>query len=145
MMMKIFGAALIVSGGYLLGRLRTKQWEKRLKALQDVQNLFTEFDRGLREYRRSINEFLKDKGPLADEILNDRLIKDLIHEDQEKLSATVCRYRTGSFQESVEAGKEFLAYLDRTVAKIQEDIATSGKALPLVTGAIGLLVSVLLF
>jgi hypothetical protein len=145
MMMKLFGAALIVSGGYLLGKFKTSQWNKRLKLLREVQDLFTSFDRSMREYRQSINEFLKDRGLLANDILNDQPIKGLLQEDQQKLTAAVCCYRTGSYRESIEVGSEFLAYLNHAIVKTQEDITTSGKAIPLVTGAIGLLVSVLLF
>ena len=75
MMMKIFGAVLIVSGGYLIGKIRTLQWSRRLNALTEIAELFREFDRNLREYRVSLMDSLQGKGELADAILSGTPIK----------------------------------------------------------------------
>ena len=145
MMMKIFGAALIVSGGYLLGKVRTFQWERRLRLLMMVQTLFKDYQRGLQEYRRSMNDCFEGKGELAEKILAGQPIKGLLHEDQIKIQKVVCQLKSSSFQQSIDAGRTFLNELEGTIKKIREDTASQGKALPLVTGSIGLLIAVLLF
>ncbi len=145
MMMKIFGAVLIVSGGYLIGKIRTLQWSRRLNALTEIAELFREFDRNLREYRVSLMDSLQGKGELADAILSGTPIKGLLHEDHRKLESTVCQLKIGSYQESVAVSAAFLTYLDGTIRTLQEETVSSGKALPLVTGAIGLLIAVFLF
>lgn len=145
MMMKIFGAVLIISGGYLIGRVRTLQWNRRLKALNEVAELFREFDRSLREYRLSLSEALQNKGETADCILAGKPVRGLQAEDIRRLESTACQLRIGSFQDSVAVNHAFLTYLESTITTLQEEIASSGKALPLVTGAIGLLIAVFLF
>ncbi|MBQ8894251.1 MAG: hypothetical protein IJ043_07575 [Clostridia bacterium] len=145
MMMKIFGAVLIVSGGYAIGRIRTHQWEKRLRVLTEIKCLFEDYDRDLREFRRSIEDCFSSKGELAENLLYNRPIKGLLQEDMTRLETSVCRFKSGSFRDSLETNTELLEYLGHTVKKMQEDLASSGKALPLVTGAIGLLIAVLLF
>lgn len=145
MMMKIFGAVLIVSGGYLIGKLRTVQWQRRLKALCEIRELLVQYDRDLREFRRSVSDSLGNKGELAESLLENRPIKGLLQEDQSRLEMAFHCFKHGSFRESQEVSSEMLAYLEHVIKKMQEDIASSGKALPLVTGAIGLLIAVLLF
>ncbi len=145
MMMKIFGAVLIVSGGYLLGKVRTSQWERRLRLLLMARALFEDYRRDLCEYRRPLADCFCGKGELADKILAGEPIKGLLNEDQMKIQAVVRQLKNSSFQQSIDAVRVFLNELDGTIKKIQEDTASQGKALPLVTGAIGLLIAVLLF
>lgn len=129
----------------MIGKLRTVQWQRRLKALQEIQELLAHYDRDLRDLRKSVFDSLANKGELAESLLENRPIKGLLQEDQGKLEMAFNCFKHGSFRESQEASGEILAYLDHAIKKMQEDIASSGKALPLVTGAIGLLIAVLLF
>lgn len=145
MMMKIFGAVLIVSGGYLLGKVHTVQSQKRLKLLQEIYALFELYHREMKQYRRSLNDCFANKGEIAERVLREEPIKGLWNEDQLKIFSVVRKIKNSSFQDSIEVCNTFLSELKNTIKKMQEDIASQGKALPLVTGAIGLLIAVLLF
>ncbi len=141
MMTKIFGAVLIVSGGYLLGKVRTNQMRKRHRILQTITKNFREFDAQLREYRRSLQEFSADRVDLL-YLTED---KALLQEERTEIEDAIKKMQVASFRESVEVSASILKYLEHQCKKLEEDIATTGKALPLVTGALGLLVAVLLF
>lgn len=141
MMTKIFGAVLIVSGGYFLGRMRTSQMVSRRRILHQLNRMFSDFDSQLREYRRSWKEFLEDNQALHD-LLEHKL---LLSEERVEINRFIEKIQAAPFRESVEVSSSILSYLKHQCEKIEEDIATTGKALPLVTGAIGLLVAVLLF
>ncbi len=145
MMMKIIGAVLIVSGGYLIGKVRTLQWSKRLKILTEVQQLFSDFDRDLREKRIALAESLQNKGETAAAILSGTPVKGLVSEDVHRLESTVCQLKMGSYQDSIAVSGSFLKYLDGTIRTLREETASAGKALPIVTGAIGLLIALFLF
>ena len=146
MMMKTFGAVLIVSRGYLIGRIRVAQEAGRLKALRAVETLFKEYDSDLRRYRRSLSESLKGKGGIAEAILEGAPIKDLRKEEQLRLNSAVNQLQNNaSFQESLEISGEFLHWLESAASKLEEDHASQKKALPLLTAAIGLLIAVLLY
>ncbi|MBQ7936062.1 MAG: hypothetical protein IJ333_06910, partial [Clostridia bacterium] len=96
MMMKIFGAVLIVSGGFLMGKVRAVRLEQRLTALETVENLFRSFDTELRELRRSPEEFFRGKGEVAENILERRPIKGLLQEDLQQLEGVLGQLRAGS-------------------------------------------------
>lgn len=139
-MTKIFGAVLIVSGGYLLGKVRTVQWEKRYKRIKETEKIFRDFEGELREYRQSWSEFTARHG-----ILLNIDSKELQAEDRAEFDCAIRKIQVASYRESMEICAALLEYLEHCSKKLEEDIATTGKALPLVGGAIGLLVSVLLF
>ena len=138
--MKIFGAVLIVSGGYLLGKIRTIQWEKRYKKIKGIEETLSDFEGELREYRRSWSEYTNRRGisPNLD-------LEELQAEERETLEEALQRMQVATFRDSIEICTSALNYLQHCSKKLEEDITTTGKALPLVTGAIGLLVSILLF
>ena len=143
--MKIFGAVLIVSGGFLFGKVMSNQWEQCLSATDTLLTLFMDFDRKLRENRVTPEEFFAQQGELGEAILGNRPIAGLTQNDQEKLAQHLMSLRGSSFIESVKANEEFLKYLISTVDQLKERTNTSGKAVPLVSGAAGLLVAVMLF
>ena len=143
--MKIFGAVLIVSGGFFIGKIWVSKWSLRLKVLTEITELFRSFDTELRELRRSPEDVLRGKGELAERILNHQPIKGLNQQDSEQLEGHIGRLRADSFQEAVAANRDYVAQLDKTVEKLQQDEASAGKAFPLVTGAIGVIIAVMLF
>ena len=142
--MKIFGAVLIVSGGFLIGRIKTAGLLLRLKVLCEISELFHSFDSELRTFRRSPSEFLKDGSPLAKQIFDHQPIKGLSREDNELLQGHLCQLQTGTYREAISANQVFLDHLDGTVKKLQQENASMGKALPLVTGTVGLFIAVML-
>ena len=141
MMMRIFGAALIVSGGYLFGLVRANKLKCRYRVMKKLEECFREFDGQLREYRRSLQEYSEIKPEWNALIGHDILTA----EERERISTSVKMIQVGSFRESLEASGELLRFLDQQRKGAENDAATTGKALPLVMAAIGLLVAVLLF
>ncbi len=145
MMMKIFGAVLIVSGGFLIGKIRADQMMMRLCVLSDLAELFCCFDRELREQRRSINEVFSEKGILALQILERQPIQGLNHKEQQRLTEHLDCLRTASYRESLDKNKAFIAQLQEMIEALKREHSSGGKALPLVTSTIGLFVAVMLF
>lgn len=143
--MKIFGAALIVSGGYVLGRIPGLQNKRRAMALQEVIKVFQEYKHDLAEYRLSLDESLSKSGGLGLDLLKGCEIRGLQSEDRSLVDETIIRLKNGSYRESTEWVNILLDRLTQTVDKLKETENTTGKALPLVTSVIGLLIAVLLF
>ncbi len=143
--MKIIGAVLIVSGGYSIGKVMSLQRRNRLLALRETERLFRLYEQKMREYRSSLDEVLSGMGSIAEEILRGGNVKGFLSEDQKRLEATVSQLRMGTYSESTEANDAFLQYLSSVINQLEEETSTIGKAIPLVAGAIGLLVAVLLF
>lgn len=63
----------------------------------------------------------------------------------ERLIKAVDRLRRSPYRESVSVCDDLLQYLSLNIKREEEEYATVGKALPLVAGAMGVLVAVLLF
>ncbi len=145
MMMKIIGAVLIVSGGYFIGKVSTIQRRNRLVALRETEGLFRLYEQQMREYRKSLEEVLSGQGFLAEQILKGEAVKGFLSEDLKRLESTVSQLKMGTYSESMEANDSFLNYLTSVINQLEEETSTMGKAIPLVAGAIGLLVAVLLF
>ncbi len=145
MITKIFGAALIVSGGYLLGWVYTYQRRKRMETLIAIRQIFSDFDQGLREYRQSLDEALANSGMLGDAILNHTPISQIDQNDREVIDRAIQKITNSGYSDSISISKELLNTLDERIKKLSMDNQNGGKSLPLVTGSVGLLVAVLLF
>ena len=145
MMTKIFGAALIVSGGYLIGSVRVRQSKRRMEILVEIHGLLEHYFAELKEYRRSIDESFSSGGSLAVQLMNGEFPKGLLNEDRQMLTSLFQRLKVGSYKQSIAVTEETVQRLQSTIKKLKEEAASQGKALPLVTGAIGFLIAVLLF
>lgn len=145
MMTKIFGAALIVSGGYLIGSIRVRQKKCRMEILLEIHGLLEHYFSELKEYRSSIDESFSGRGILADRLLAGQFPKGLLNEDRQMLTSLFQQLKVGSYKQSITVTEEALQRLQSTANKLKEEAASQGKALPLVTGAIGFLIAVLLF
>lgn len=145
MMMKIIGAALIVSGGYLLGKIRILQWNRRIKSLNEICGLFQRYLNDLSEYRASADEFFSKHGSLGKSILKAESIEGFTTEDFERLRSCTDRLKHENYQSSLSIVRQYIEQQKSLIKALEEETASSGKALPLVTGAIGLLVAVFLF
>jgi hypothetical protein len=145
MITKIFGAALIVSGGYLLGWAYTCRRRKRMETLIALQQMFSDFDRGLREYRQTLDETLANSGMLGDALLNHKPISWIDQNDREEIDRAMQQISNSGYSDSISISKELLNTLDERIKKLSMDNQSGGKLLPLVTGSVGLLVAVLLF
>ncbi len=145
MMVKNFGAALIVSGGYFIGWVRVRQWKQRLDLLKKVDALIRSYLDELKRNRRSLQDSLSDDDSTSQFILSGGVHKALLKEDQVLIGNLVDSLKNSSYQQSIVLVEEFLITLEKTIEKLQEEAASQGKALPLVTGAIGFLIAVLLY
>lgn len=144
MMMKNFGAVLIVSGGYFIGWVRVRQWRQRLILLEKIFALMTSYSADLKKYRRTLEECLGDE-PIGEIILSGGTHKSLLKEDQALIKEFIGQLKKSSYRESMALADDFLNTLEKTIKKLREETASQGKALPLVTGAIGFLIAVLLY
>lgn len=145
MMMKIIGAALIVSGGYLLGWIRIHQWNIRLRNLKKVCELFECYLGELSEYRTSMKDFFSNQGDLGRELLGSDSIAGLSAEDLQRARACMERMKRENYQESLRIVRNYIDQLKALIKALEEEAGSSGKALPLVTGVIGFLIAVFLF
>ncbi len=145
MITKIFGAALIVSGGYLLGWVYTYQKRKRMETLIALRQIFFEFDQGLREYRHPLDKTLANSGMLGNALLNHTPISWIDQDDREVIDRAMQQISNSGYSDSVSISKELLNTLDERIKKLSMDNQRGGKSLPLVSGSAGLLVAVLLF
>ena len=144
-MMKNFGAVLIVSGGYFIGWVRVRQWKQRLDLLKKVDALIRAYFDELKRHRRSLQDSLSDNDSVAQVILSGGVHKALLKVDQLMIGNLVDSLKNSSYQQSIVLVEDFLSTLEKTIEKLQEETASQGKALPLVTGAIGFLIAVLLY
>ena len=144
-MMKNFGAVLIVSGGYFIGWVHVRQWKQRLDLLKKVDALIRAYFDELKRHRRSLQDSLSDNDSVAQVILSGGVHKALLKVDQLLIGNLVDSLKNSSYQQSIVLVEDFLSTLEKTIEKLQEETASQGKALPLVTGAIGFLIAVLLY
>ena len=145
MMTRIFGAVLIVSGGFLIGKVCVFQSENRLKILAEIYALIEEYFMQLKQYRRSIAETIKDRGVIAEMLLSGDYPTALTSEDRKSLSDFLNALNSDSYQRTIEVTAQFLQKLQTDINKLKEESASQWKAIPLVTASIGFLIAVLLF
>ena len=129
----------------MLGYVRVQQGKKRLEKLTEIFTLLVEYSNDLKQYRRSINECLNGRGPIAEKLLVGEFPKGLTSEDRDILTTLLQQLKVSSYKHSIAATDEGLKKLQITITKLKEEDASQWKALPLVTGAIAFLIAVLLF
>jgi hypothetical protein len=144
MMAKIFGAVLIVSGSYLGGWLSTYRIKQRLKTIKEIGEFFSDFRKQLRDYRSSLEEVFDKYGTIGEKLAIQAPIRGLEESDLDRIYGSINHIKTAGFQASLEETERLLEYLDKVECQLSNDDKTKGKALPLTTGAIGLLVAILL-
>lgn len=122
-----------------------RQWKQRLDLLKKVDALIRAYFDELKRHRRSLQDSLSDNDSVAQVILSGGVHKALLKVDQLLISNLVDSLKNSSYQQSIVLVEDFLSTLEKTIEKLQEETASQGKALPLVTGAIGFLIAVLLY
>ncbi len=143
MMMKIFGAVLIVSAGFLTGKLYASREEVRLKKLKEVYSASSEFFNQLRKNRLSLRE--SHEGAALCSAVDGEAANSLVVEDLKMIKEWITFLETASFRESVSATEIYLERLKRLIEDAEKSIESKGKALPMVTTAIALLAAVVLY
>lgn len=144
MMMKIFGVLLIVSGGILMGWIPANQNKKRKEKLNLIKEILESFLVELKERRIPMREFLSDN-PRYEGVLNKpEEIRFLLKEDVEMLNNTFEKLKISPHQQSVSLCEKQINELSLIIQGLSDYEKKTGKALPMVTGTIGLLLAVLL-
>ena len=136
---------MIVSGGYLLGRVRTVQQKRRVSALKALHSDFEGYENALSEYRSSAEEYFEKLGESGQKICAAEPISGLTTEDMQRLKDLLQRLKKENYFDALELVRQYLSALSASISALEEEVKTAGKALPLVTGAIGFLVAVFLF
>ena len=144
-MMRIFGAVLIVSGGYTVGWIRVRRMQRRLAILSEIHLAIKGYSSALKKERRSLEESLAQYETVSEILLNGKDHPDLSAEDKEMMRIFADRLKAASYQQALLVVDEFLGRLKDLTNKLQEVTASQGKAFPLLTGAIGFLIAVLLY
>ncbi len=145
MMMKIFGAALIVSGGFFIGKLHNKLARQRLEALTQVQELFEAFYAQLRDFRRGADDFFVQYGGVGKKLCSGEEIVGLRDVDQSQLNGVLCQVRSASYQESLGAVADYCNRLEQQIKSLREELQTTGRAISVMSCAAALLMAIVLF
>ncbi len=142
---KIFGALMIISGGYLLGWVRSHQQKRRLGALKKLYSIAKNYEGNLSEYRDSALDYFESQGSFIQKLLMGEPQEGLLKEDSERFCSLINSLKKAAYQEALEQVRKYILDLAALISAMEEEGKTAGKALPLVTGAIGFLVAVFLF
>ncbi len=145
MMMKIFGAVLIISGGFFAGHLKASEQKRRRIALAEIYRLMECYYFDLKKYRKTMRESLQGSGEMAQLLLEDKPIKGLFETDYAVFRQLNAQLKTASYQQSIVLLEKFLHSLQLNIQKLQEESGSQEKALPLITGMVGFLITVLIF
>lgn len=145
MIIRILGAVLIVSGSYLSGVVFSKQEKMHCSALRRLEEMFRKCDRLLREERMGLHEVFEQVEEPGTDLLNGKLPEGLNESEESKLLKTVAALQTLSYRECLSLLNEYIDDLHQSVAFSEKKNNTAGKALPLVTGALGFMLAVFLF
>ena len=145
MMMKILGAALIVSGGIIFGKTRAMSCQRHLAALMNLGERFGAFEVALRERRGAVKDFLRVEDGAVYDVQGNCQIYNLQPKEIEQLNGVLCQLQTGSYQESIAVCTEYFKKMNQQIDTVKEESANIGRTYPLVSGAIAFIVVVLLF
>ena len=128
-----------------MGRIRIDQIQKRMCFLKRIHDAFCGFEHALSEYRIPPMEYFEKNGVILEELFGEQKVDGLLLEDRERLSNVIDAVRKLGYQEALNQVRDYSKEITVLIKALEGEIATSGKALPLVTGTIGFLVAVFLF
>lgn len=137
LMIKIFGAVLIVSGGLIIGLVPSYYQKKRLARLYFYKQSFDRFYAELKEDRQSVDAYFS-----AVSIDEDQW---LLTEEKALISNTINKIKGSSYQHALELCGELVECLSYRAKELETAEEKNGKARPIVIAALGLLLAVLLF
>lgn len=141
LMIKIFGVALIVSGSVMMGWIPSNSQRKRLERLIYIRDGFVSFQSELKHQRRSIETYFSENHNFMEDDLNKWLSK----EEREFIIATIEKIKSDSYNDALNRCSSVIDQLSDRIDDLKKAEDKNGKARPLVTGALGLLLAVLLF
>lgn len=141
LMIEIFGVVLIVSGSVMLGWVPSNEQRKRLEQLIHIRNVFDLFYTELKHERRSIESYFSEKHNFLEDDAN----KWLSAEERNLIFETVEKIKSDSYNDALNRCGTVIDQLSIMIDRLKKTEDKNGKARPLVTGALGLLLAVLLF
>ncbi len=141
LMIKIFGVVLIVSGSAMMGWIPSNGQRKRLERLIYIRDCFASFHTELKHQRRSIETYFSENHNLLEDDVNKWLSK----EERELIIATMEKIKSDSYNDALIRCSSVIEQLSGMIDDLKKAEDKNGRARPLVTGALGLLLAVLLF
>ena len=141
LMIKIFGAALIVSGSVLIGWAPSNSQKKRLERLIHIKNRFDLFYIELKQERCSIDAYFSDELGFMQDDAN----KWLLEEERAIIFEAIEKMKSDSYHDALNRCGAVVDQLSTIIDHLKNIEDKNGKARPLVTGSLGLLLAVLLF
>ncbi len=141
LMIKIFGVVLIVSGSVMMGWVPSNSQRKRLERLIYIRDCFDMFYSELKHERRSIETYFSEKHNFLEEDANKWLLK----EERDIIIEAIEKIKSDSYHDALNRCGAVVDQLSDRIDDLKKAEDKNGKARPLVTGALGLLLAVLLF
>ncbi len=141
LMIKIFGVVLIVSGSVMIGWVPSSGQRKRLERLTYIRDCFDLFYTELKHERRSIEAYFSEKHNFLEDDANKWLLK----EERDVIIEAIEKIKSDSYQDALNRCSAVVDQLSGMIDELKKAEDKNGKARPLVTGALGLLLAVLLF
>lgn len=141
LMIKIFGVVLIVSGSIIMGWVPSNRQRKRLERLIQMKEYLDLFYTELKHERRSIETYFLER----DHFMDDDANKWLSDEERNMIFDAVEKIKTDSYNDALNRCGAVVEQLSGMIDHLKKTEEKNGKARPLVTGALGLLLAVLLF
>ena len=141
LMIKIFGVVLIVSGSIIMGWVPSNSQRKRLDRLFQIKEHLDLFYTELKYERRSIGTYFSER----DRFMDDDANKWLSDEDRNMIFDAVEKIKLDSYNDALNRCGLLIEQLSGMIDHLKKAEEKNGKARPLVTGALGLLLAVLLF
>lgn len=124
-----------------MGWVPSNGQRKRLERLIYIRDCFDLFYTELKYERRSIESYFSEEHNFLDDDANQWLLK----EERDIIIEAIEKIKSDSYQDALNRCGTVIDQLSDKIENLKKTEEKSGKARPLVTGALGLLLAVLLF
>lgn len=124
-----------------MGWVPSNGQRKRLERLIYIRDCFDLFYTELKHERRSIESYFSEEHNFLDDDANQWLLK----EERDIIIEAIEKIKSDSYQDALNRCGTVIDQLSDKIENLKKTEEKSGKARPLVTGALGLLLAVLLF
>lgn len=141
LMIKIFGVVLIVSGSVMIGWIPSNSQRKRLERLIYIRDGFASFQTELKHQRCSLETYFSENHNFLEDDAN----QWLSNEERGLIVSTMEKMKSDSYNDALIRCGSVIDQLTAMIDELKKAEDKNGKARPLVTGALGLLLAVLLF
>ncbi len=136
---------MIVSGSYFGAHKYVLKWKTRQECAAKLAALLEEYYSQLRDYRKPINEFFEESGSFGNALISDQKSDALTSEENEILFSNIAKIKSASFEDALKFTDTLKNQFSQLALKLEKELATSGKAIPMVSASLGVLLAILLF